>query len=446
MSWQIPGTWEASTLADICHRIVDGSHNPPPGQPTGSPMLSAKNIQGGKVSFDDFRLISEEAFDLEDKRTNVSAGDVLLTIVGALGRTAVVSESHPKFTLQRSVAVLKPDSICSAYLRYLLESPVAQSFFLSNAKGTAQKGIYLKALGAMEVPVAPLAEQTRIAAKLDELLAQVDTLKARIDGIPALLKRFRQSVLAAAVSGRLTEEWRNQNRLQIGTVVEIDSLADVVRGGSPRPAGHPDFFGGDIPWITVGELTKDNRKFLTSTGGTVTELGKSKSRYIPEGTLLLTNSGATLGVPKIANIGGCINDGVVALLSVDEPLKSYLYYCLFSMTDQLRGLNQGAAQPNLNTKIVKAIKVILPEPQEQTEIVRRIEQLFAFADQLEAKVSEARTRIDRLTQSILAKAFRGELVPQDPSDEPASVLLQRIQAQRASAPKPKRGRGKAVTP
>lgn len=85
----------------------------------------------------------------------------------------------------------------------------------------------------------------------------------------------------------------------------------------------------------------------------------------------------------------------------------------------------------------------LPPLHEQTEIVRRVEQLFAFADQLEAKVNEARTRIDRLTQSILAKAFRGELVPQDPSDEPASVLLERIQAQRASAPKARRGRRKA---
>ena len=82
----------------------------------------------------------------------------------------------------------------------------------------------------------------------------------------------------------------------------------------------------------------------------------------------------------------------------------------------------------------------MPPLIEQTEIVRRVEQLFAFADQLEAKVATAQARIDRLTQSILAKAFRGELVPQDPNDEPASVLLERIQAQRAAAPKAKRGR------
>lgn len=89
---------------------------------------------------------------------------------------------------------------------------------------------------------------------------------------------------------------------------------------------------------------------------------------------------------------------------------------------------------------MKKMPVNLPPLEEQTEIVRRVEQLFAFADQLEAKVATAQARIDRLTQSILAKAFRGELVPQDPNDEPASVLLERIQAQRAAAPKARRGR------
>ncbi|AOS24287.1 restriction endonuclease subunit S [Xanthomonas oryzae pv. oryzae] len=86
----------------------------------------------------------------------------------------------------------------------------------------------------------------------------------------------------------------------------------------------------------------------------------------------------------------------------------------------------------------------VPPTQIQDEIVRRVEQLFAYADQLEAKVAAAQQRIDALTQSLLAKAFRGELVPQDPGDEPASVLLERIRAQRAAAPKPKRGR-KAAT-
>jgi type I restriction enzyme S subunit len=106
---------------------------------------------------------------------------------------------------------------------------------------------------------------------------------------------------------------------------------------------------------------------------------------------------------------------------------------------------KGSSQKFASLGTLRALPVFLPSLQEQTEIVRRVEQLFAFADQLEAKVASAKSRIDHLTQSILAKAFRGELVPQDPNDEPASVLLARIKAQRAAAPRAKRGR-RAATP
>lgn len=110
----------------------------------------------------------------------------------------------------------------------------------------------------------------------------------------------------------------------------------------------------------------------------------------------------------------------------------------------LAGKTRGVAQKGINLADVRRLPIALPSRTTQREIVRRVEQLFAYADQLEAKVTAAQQRIDALTQSLLAKAFRGELVPQDPSDEPASALLERIRAQRAAAPKPKRGR-KAAT-
>lgn len=170
----LPDGWIQARLSEVCSKIVDGSHNPPKATDSGFPMLSARNIQDRRVNFDDFRFINAGDYSNEHARTNVQAGDVLLTIVGTIGRTAVVAEGIKPFALQRSVAVLKPKEIDPRYLSYLLESPTLQRYFQENAKGTAQKGIYLKALAEVEISLAPLNEQKRIADKLDELLARVD--------------------------------------------------------------------------------------------------------------------------------------------------------------------------------------------------------------------------------------------------------------------------------
>jgi type I restriction enzyme S subunit len=131
-----------------------------------------------------------------------------------------------------------------------------------------------------------------------------------------------------------------------------------------------------------------------------------------------------------------------AAISVNETLanKDFVKIRLQENYEEVRKMAVGGAQPNLNLEKVREISICLPSMEEQAEIVRRVGQLFAFTDQLEALISVARARIERLPQSILAKAFRGELVPQEPNDEPASALLERIKAQRAAATKPKRGR------
>jgi type I restriction enzyme S subunit len=127
-------------------------------------------------------------------------------------------------------------------------------------------------------------------------------------------------------------------------------------------------------------------------------------------TLLFTNSGATLGVPKITLIGGCINDGVAALLDVGYPLKLYLLHFLRTQTERLRGVNQGAAQPNLNTTIIKDINVPLPPLAEQTRIVAEVERRLSVVEELESVVSANLQRATRLRQSILQKAFTGHLI------------------------------------
>ncbi len=436
----LPEGWMWVTWEDI----LELNNAPFKRGPFGSALKKSMFVDSGYKVYEQYCPINDDCsfaryFITEEKFGEleafaVKARDFLVSCSGvSLGRITQVPDEFEEGVINQAIlrVRLNAEVYDSNLFIRLFRSEYFQKRIFDNATGSAIPNVKgVKFLKVIPVPLIPRNEQTRIAQKLDQLLAQVDTLKVRVDAIPKILKRFRQSVLSAAVSGKLTEEWRIENCLHNPREKIIGDISTVVRGGSPRPASDPKYFGGTTPWITVKEITKDSNKKLVVTERCVSELGRSHSRYIEEGTLLLSNSGATLGVPKITSIGGCINDGVVAILDIHEPLKSYLYYVLSSMTEHLRSINQGAAQPNLNTTIVKEISFLLPVVEEQKEIVHRVEQLFTLADQIQAKVTAAQKQINHLTQSILAKAFRGELVPQDPNDEPASVLLERIKAQR----------------
>ena len=442
----LPANWGTATLADLCHRIVDGSHNPPKATVDGKPMLSARNIQQRCVKFDDYRLISDEAFDAEDRRTQVGVNDVLLTIVGTIGRVAVVQENTPVFALQRSVAVLKPNgAITPAYLGYVLESPRVQKHFIDNARGTAQKGIYLKALGEIELEVAPLNEQARIADKLDAVLARFDTCRDRLDRIPAILKRFRRSVLVAATSGKLTEDWR-QGRGAGETWMEtaVQSVAKVGTGSTPLRSNTSYFASSGTPWITSA-ATSLSVVFAAEEFVTDTAIAAHRLKLFPAGTLLVAmyGEGKTRGQVTELGIAATVNQACAAIV-VDEGLakKAFVKLALQANYYEMRELAEGGNQPNLNLSKIKEFPLLLPSLEEQTEIVRRVGSLFTFADRLEARYAAARAQVEELTPAILAKAFRGELVPQDPNDEPASVLLERIRARRGepATDNAKRGR------
>jgi type I restriction enzyme S subunit len=175
--------------------------------------------------------------------------------------------------------------------------------------------------------------------------------------------------------------------------IRLQDGFEITRGGSPRPSGDPQFFGGNIPWITVFEITKDSTIYLTSTTDTLTELGSRRSRFVYPDDLLLTNSGATLGVPKISKIRGCINDGVAKLFSFHQCIyKEYAYYYLLQQTPIFRKVNQGMGQPNLNTSIIAGWFFPLPPLAEQKRIVAKVDELMKLCDQLEASLRQSQQR------------------------------------------------------
>lgn len=387
--------------------------------------------------------------------------------------------------------VIRQPLVDADYLRYQLRENCFRDKLCAEVSGVGGSltRAQPKKVNTYEILLAPFAEQTRIAAKLDELLAQVDTLKARIDGIPALLKRFRQSVLAAAVSGRLTEEWRasgkatgNAHDLHLGIKNAHAAEGGHARGNASHPTeeahdlsqddlpdsweiaemrdvcvpGRPITYGilkpgpeleEGVPYIRVADFP-GNKLNMVNIKKTSSEIDQQfKRARLTEGDLLLSIRGSVGRLIKIpAGLEGANITQDTARLSI-SPLVStdFVYWTLLADSTQRRMKNatRGVAVRGINIGDVRALQVPLPPRDEQTEIARRVEQLFAFADQLEARVHAAQTQIDRMTQSILAKAFRGDLTADWRSanpdlirdDKSASALLENIKAERADIKK-----------
>ncbi|SIQ42282.1 restriction endonuclease subunit S [Halanaerobium kushneri] len=186
----IPKNWKWEKLGNICFKITDGSHNPPKGiSGEGYEMLSATNILNDKIDFKKpSRIIKEKDFKKEHKRTQIEKGDLLLTIVGTLGRSLVV-DTDKLFTVQRSVAVLKT-GINVHYLRYVMLSPYIKQTMEEEAKGTAQKGIYLGQLANLLIPIPSLSEQERIVKTVDALMEMIDKLKRKLEKRDYIIERL----------------------------------------------------------------------------------------------------------------------------------------------------------------------------------------------------------------------------------------------------------------
>lgn len=450
----LPTIWLSTTIGDICTKVTDGSHNPPKATDSGLPMLSAKNIHHGLIDFDEeHRLIPNDEFEVENKRTQIAKDDVLLTIVGALGRTAVVQSDIPRFTLQRSVAVLRP-LIDPRYFRYCLESPLFQKQILDNAKGTAQKGVYLKTLKSLEINIAPLAEQQLIADKLDNLLSQVESIKARLERIPEILKQFRQSILAAAVSGKLTEEWDVQDCL-------LSDVVEFQNGYAFKSEWFSD--AGAYQVIKLGNI-RDGRLFLENAPAYVDrKIWQEFERFKPNvGDTLISMTGTRF---KQDYGFGClvetdqdilINQRVSRLIPLREKITPE-FLNLFIRSEQFRrqffqGETGGVNQGNVGSKHIMSLSIKVPRIEIQIEVVNKVIKALNAVTVIERQAELALERVNNLTQSILAKAFRGELTAEWREANPelisgensAEALLGRIKAERELAkPATKRGRGKA---
>lgn len=429
--YEIPENWCWTSIGRIAHKISDGSHNPPPNSGEGIPLLSATNIHDRIIDFENTqRWVTEEQFETENQRTNIEVGDVLLTIVATIGRVAVV-ESDQKFALQRSVSVIKP-KINSHYLSYYLESPFVQTFMVSNAKGTAQKGFYLKSLEELVCAVPPLAEQQRIVDRIESIFAKLDEAKEKAQAVVDGFELRKSAILHKAFTGELTAQWRQEHGVELDSWEEstVGAISDV-KGGKRVPKGMSltDVDTGH-PYIKAGNLKQ----------GTVIDDGMM---YVPDEVLnYIKNYTVNAGDVYITNVDACIGDcGVIpekydganltenAVKMTNLKCDSrFLALHLASGTVQqgIKNLIASATLGKLSIANIKTIPVALPTDDEQTEIIRIVDSVFYKEQQAKDAAEAVINQIDTMKKAVLARAFRGELGTNDPAEESAMELLKSV--------------------
>lgn len=362
-----------------------------------------------------------------------------------------------------TLACLSPVIIETTYLLNFIQRHYTT--IQANPKGTGIPHVNPDIFWNLKLPLPPLNEQKRIVEKLDAILPKVKSAKARLEKISAILKKFRQSILSAACSGRLTEDWRifkdiktveidslplNDHNLDIPDAWIVFSAKDAckqIESGS-TPKGKPFTATGEIPYLKVYNIVNQKINFNYKPQfipKSVHEKELKRCRCYPN-DVLMNIVGPPLG--KIAIVTDQfpewnINQAIVVYRPHQFLNHLFLYYWLCSLEpikETLKETRGSAGQINISLTQARNIFIPIPPLEEQQEIVRRVEKLFTLADSLEAKYKRAIERVEKIEQSILAKAFRGELADPDPNDEPAEELLKRILEEKAKLEGNKRTR------
>lgn len=443
-----PASWACAPIRDLMEALPDGKlvHQGWSPQCESGPALSDSDWGVLKTTaIQDGAFLPEHNKRLPDSldpkpRLEVHPGDVLLTCAGPRARCGVaclVRTTPRRRFISGKMYRFRADAelLDARYLEAFLRTPETKAQIDAMKTGISESGMNIthERFAQLLVPLAPRQEQQRIADKLDTALARTDACRGRLARVAPLLNRFRQSVLAAATSGRLTENWRLARGNNQTSATPLKAVCEpgrvitygVVKLGEETPGGVPCLRTSNVRWL---QFELDGLKRISR------GLSAEFARTVLRGGEVLVNVRGTLGGVAVASsdMTGWNVSREVAVVPVDQSKINSLFAALWIASEEtqrwLSKVERGVAYVGINIEDLRELPVRLPSLSEQAEVVRRVETLFAFADRLEARLTQAQTAVDRLTPSLLAKAFRGELVPQDPADEPASELLSRHSA------------------
>ncbi|PVX27891.1 restriction endonuclease subunit S [Sphingomonas pokkalii] len=477
----LPEGWVEATIDEVAEtklgKMLDAAKN------VGQPVAYLRNVNVRWGAFDlsdlqEMKVSAEEAVELR-----VRDGDLFVCEGGEPGRCAVWHGGDQPIVFQKALhRVRAADGVMAEYLARYIAQLARLGGFNDFLTGSTIKHLPQVGLKKIRLPLPPAPEQRRIVAKLDALTARLARARAELDRVPVLAERQHLALLRSGVTGMLTEDWRSDAKLEpISEALSRVPAPQQGRGGreatdkviagvaaiavndpqTPLPdgwawvsllrvakqeTGHtpsrskPEYWDGGIPWIGIRDAGAHHGRVIETTMQTISEAGlaNSSARLLPAGTVCLSRT-ASVGYVTMMQTSMATSQDFATWSCTEALLPEYLLFALMAEGDDIRRFGMGSTHTTIYFPEIRAFHIALPPIEEQREIVARLKVALARADRLEAEAARARALLDRLEAAILARAFRGELVPQDPADEPASVLLDRIRAARAAAPKnPKR--------
>ena len=373
--------WEYKKLGEITTQISDGSHNPPKGiESSNYPMLSSKNIFFDKFDYDSPRYLSKEDFETENKRTNISDGDVLLTIVGTVGRTCCVQTPFTPFTLQRSVAVLKPkkDIVKARFLMYFLHS--LSDFWEIEANGVAQKGVYLKQVGKIPIPIPSLSEQQHIVEELDLLSSIIEKKKAQLKELDNLAQSLFYEMFGDNADCS-TKKIKDIAIVKIGPFGSSLHKSDYVSGGTPL----------------INPIHMSEGKILPDENFTITnEKKKELETYLLQTNDIIFGRRGDIGrcalVTRKENGYLCGTGSLFVRFQVNiNPIYCINYLSTRFVKDYLVQNAKGATMLNLNSKIIENVPMLFPSLDLQNQFASKIEAIEHQKELIKQSIKEVET-------------------------------------------------------
>lgn len=436
--------WPVVRLADVSTKVGSGA-TPKGGeasyQEDGVPFIRSMNVVFFGFKRNGLTYLNTEQAEVL-RGAEVRANDILLNITGAsIGRVTRAPEDLDGARVNQHVCIIRPqESMEPRFLQAYLSSPEFQDLIKFENFGVTRQALTKGQILEFELPLPPLNEQRRIADKLDVLLAQVDACRERLDRVSAIVNRFRQAVLAAATSGSL-----GGNAPTAGLLPLRSALDGVFTGPFGSALHKADYVEGGVPVINPMHI---NRGLITPS--TDVAVSHEKAAELAEfklqaGDVIVARRGVMGRCAVVAeNQAGWLCGTGSMVLRPNAKLDPDFLQMFISSPATVAALDEaavGSTMANLNQGILLALELWLPAVEQQRRIVNEARRLFSYADRLEQRIQATRARVERLTPALLAKAFRGELVPQDPNDESAEVLLERLR-QTASNGETKRRPGR----